>query len=220
MKKNTYIISIICFLTLCITGCSNDDYEETPPAVKETAILSKLAPQKAIEIFNNYAIKAKQMEIPDKRNDFDFERAVVSYSANKNAYIYMVPLKGDMSSDSLLVGIGDEGRIAVQLYMGKDKRTGLYRMYNENHEPIYDISFNTSLKLTKVENLYGNDATIIDFPSTRQKKGALSRHTWSVVCNTTFIVGGAALTYIGALPTLGASIGFGVCAGVFAAALC
>lgn len=220
MKKNTYIIAIICFLTLCLTGCSNDDYVETPPAVKETVSLSKLAPNKAIEVFNNYATTAKQMNIPDNRDAFDFERAVVSYSATKNAYVYMVPLKGEVSSDSLLVGIGDENGISVQLYMGKDKNTGLYRMYNENHEPIYDINFNTSSKLTKVETLYGNDATIIELPSTRAKRGAVSRHTWSVVCNTAFIAGGAALAYIGALPTLGASIGFGVCAGVAAAALC
>ena len=49
---------------------------------------------------------------------------------------------------------------------------------------------------------------------------AFSKHTWSVICNTAIIAGGVSLAWVGALPTLGASIGCTVVCGVAAAAMC
>ncbi|WP_052045024.1 hypothetical protein [Prevotella amnii] len=224
MKKIFLLLAVVGFIFF--TACSSQDeiikeHNKNSSTINVQASLCKSNPEYIKGLFSFYAVGTRSMGVPNKINNFNFDKAVTTYSQTKDFYIYMVPIKGENTLDSLLVGVGQSDRVVLQLYLGKNKKTGIYTLYNESNEPIYDINYNTTENTLSVINLYGNDATILPPPETRAKKRAMHRHTWSVICNTAIVAVGATVGFLGLVPTAGASgIGMAVCTGLLSAVAC
>ena len=214
MKKSFLLFAAT---TTLFAACSSESEVVEPSVTNVTevsATLSEIPETKACDLFGVYANATRAVGVSNNLQQYDFEKSQVSYLINKDAYVYMVPMKGDDSRDNLLVGIGTEDEIMVQLYLEKTEDDN-FILYNQDREPIYDITYDKNTNLSIVTNVYGNDAMVI-----AEATRAWSKHTWSVICNTDIIAGGVSLALVGAIPTMGASIGCTVVCGVASAAMC
>lgn len=228
MKKIFLLLAVVG--SIFFTACSSQDEviserNNSSSTINVQASICESNPEYIKGLFGSYAVGTRSMGVPNKINNFNFDKAVTTYSQTKDFYIYMVPIKGEDTADSLLVGVGQSDRVVLQLYLGKNKKTGIYTLYNESNEPIYDVNYNTTENTLSVINFYGNDATILPPPETRAKKGgkkgAMDRHTWSVICNTAIVAVGATVGFLGLVPTAGASgVGMAVCTGLLSAVAC
>lgn len=213
MKKKKLLFFAV--LTVLLSACSSESEEVAETnVVHEFSKLMDASEAKTQKMFGDYSASTRSMGVTDNTQKYDFSKSQMAYILSKDAYVYMIPKDGDSSGDNLLVGIGTEDDVYVQLYLEK-KNENEYTLFNQDHEPIYDITYNKDSNISKAIKCYGNDVTVI--PSQTR---AFSKHTWNVICNTAIIAGGVSLAWVGALPTLGASIGCTVVCGVAAAAMC
>lgn len=213
MKKKYFLF---CLLSLAFfSSCSSESDELSHTTIiKEEAVLKEASNVNIKRLFGQYSKVTRSIGIEDNTSSYDFSKSQEAYIPSKDAYVYMIPKSNDVSGENLLVGIGTEDNIYIQLYLEKTSENK-FTLYNQDNEPIYDIAYDNDTKLTKVINCYGNDATIIT-PTTR----ALSKRTWSIVCNTAITLGAVSLTLVGAIPTMGASVGCTIMCGVASMAMC
>jgi hypothetical protein len=109
VNKKNLLLAVVGFIFFA--ACSSQDEviserNNSSSTINVQASLCKSNPENIKRLFSSYAIGTRSMGIPNKINNFNFDRAVTTYSHSKDFYIYMVPLKGTNTADSLLVGVG------------------------------------------------------------------------------------------------------------------
>ena len=214
MKKKLLLF----FLSILMVSCTNDFNQEDTICVQAPVVESldseQVPSKETIEsMFGKYSTKTRAIGIIDNNENYDFQKVEVKKTQDKDALIYEVPSKSTSSLEDIMVGVGDDNNIEVKMYF-KETSQHHYTLYNQDYEPIYDVEYYESTNTICINKTYGNDVTVL--PSTR----ALSKKTWSYLCNGAVAAGGLAASLVGAVPTAGATIGLAVCSYVIASALC
>ncbi|NDV82106.1 hypothetical protein [Bacteroides sp. 51] len=140
--------------------------------------------------------------------EYDFTNSIKSDVTNRAEDFYIIPSKQN-GNNELLAGICVNNEI-VAIFKFLKKSDSLYTLYNEANEPMYDVEYNVENHSLTIIGEYDNDAIIV---TTRASM-------YSYACSVAIGAGGIALASIGAIPTLGASIGFLACSSLLSVLIC
>lgn len=174
----------------CANNIDQEDAVSVQVPVVETLDTGLVSSQESIEkMFGMYSSKTRAVGIDDSNEEYDFQKVEVKKAQDKDAFIYEVPSKNVDSLENIMVGVGDEKNIEIKMYFKETSRYK-YSLYNQDHEPIYDVEYNELANTVNITKIYGNDVTVL--PLTR----ALSQKTWSYLCNGAITAGGLAEVWL------------------------
>lgn len=205
-------VVVVCFFSSCsseeISSSKNLNEKENVFVANLSTVQDTTSVKNA---FNAYATMTRSLGIKSTDDSYDFTNVYVGETYKDNTILYMVSSKEQTELDKLLVGVGNDDGINLKLYFEETSKF-IYTLYNQDDEAICEMKYDEDSGTIECTKVYESDVSVIP---TR-----ISRQTYSKICNGAFVVGGIGLMVIGALPTMGASIGFAVCTYVISSALC